>query len=369
MIGPDDRRSREGGARLSRHGRSVVLVALAVAFSIVAVPALAEVAPSDIQAATAAAEGAAGRLDDARGDLAAAERRLERLRESRASVLERLARKDDEIAVGRAAARDRIARMYMTAGASDGGSLLGLDRITDLPAHLAYLAALADQDREFVNGLATTRSDLRRLQDVVETEISGQQAEVAALEDVVEARRADLESALERVAAVEAEWQRQEEERRAREEAARLRQLEEERRRVEAEEQARREEEARKAAAVAALQAAAASAAAAGWSPGAGVEPWRPLVEKHFPPGLVDDALSVMYCESKGDPLAVNRYSAAAGLFQHLPFYWPSRSAAAGWAGADVFDPEANIAVAAWLVNRTIVVERREPWGHWVCKP
>ena len=92
-------------------------------------------------------------------------------------------------------------------------------------------------------------------------------------------------------------------------------------------------------------------------------------MEKYFPADLVEDALRVMHCESKGDPLAINRYSAASGLFQHLPYYWPSRSKAAGWEGADIFDPEANIAVAAWLVNRTIVVEGREPWGHWVCKP
>jgi hypothetical protein len=117
------------------------------------------------------------------------------------------------------------------------------------------------------------------------------------------------------------------------------------------------------------MQAAAAAAASAGWTPGAGVEPWRPLVEKHFPEHLVEDALSVMYCESFGDPLAINRYSAASGLFQHLPYYWPSRAVKAGWAGADIFDPEANIAVSAWLVRVTVEVEGREPWAHWTCKP
>ena len=56
-----------------------------------------------------------------------------------------------------------------------------------------------------------------------------------------------------------------------------------------------------------------------------------------------------MECESKGDPNAYNEASGASGLFQFLPGTWTSASVSAGWAGADVFDGEANIAVAAWL--------------------
>lgn len=94
---------------------------------------------------------------------------------------------------------------------------------------------------------------------------------------------------------------------------------------------------------------------------GAGVEQWRGLVETYFQPEDVPWAMRVMWCESKGDPNAKNPRSSASGLFQHLATYWPERSAKAGWAGASIFDPEANIAVAAWLYS----------WGgssHWVCK-
>jgi hypothetical protein len=95
------------------------------------------------------------------------------------------------------------------------------------------------------------------------------------------------------------------------------------------------------------------------WS--AGVEQWRPLVERYFAADQVERALRVMSCESGGSPTAANGSSSARGLFQHLGRYWESRSAAAGWAGASIFDPEANIAVAAWL-------QRSGGWGHWVCK-
>lgn len=90
---------------------------------------------------------------------------------------------------------------------------------------------------------------------------------------------------------------------------------------------------------------------------------WRSLIAAHFPPEHVDEALTVLACESGGDPNATNPTSSAAGLFQHLPRYWPSRSAAAGVAGASIYDPEANVIVAAWLSSSG------SSWAHWVCKP
>jgi soluble lytic murein transglycosylase-like protein len=71
-----------------------------------------------------------------------------------------------------------------------------------------------------------------------------------------------------------------------------------------------------------------------------------------------------MDCESGGDPNAYNEASGASGLFQFLPGTWASASVSAGWAGADVFDGEANIAVAAWLSGSST-----GPWSHWNCKP
>jgi hypothetical protein len=90
------------------------------------------------------------------------------------------------------------------------------------------------------------------------------------------------------------------------------------------------------------------------------VERWRPIVERYFPEDRIDWALRIIECESHGDPTAKNPHSTASGLFQHLASLWPERSARAGFAGTGVFDPFANVAVAAWLL------ENGGP-GNWVC--
>jgi hypothetical protein len=63
-------------------------------------------------------------------------------------------------------------------------------------------------------------------------------------------------------------------------------------------------------------------------------------------------ALCVAEAESGFDPLAVNPATGAAGVFQFLPSTWESLSELAGWGEASVFDPHANVAVAAWTVAR-----------------
>ncbi len=93
-----------------------------------------------------------------------------------------------------------------------------------------------------------------------------------------------------------------------------------------------------------------------------GVEQWRPLVAAFFRPGDVDRALRIMQCESGGNPNAANPSSSASGLMQHLKRYWATRSAAAGFAGASIFDPTANVATAAWLRDQ------RGGWQHWTCR-
>ena len=87
--------------------------------------------------------------------------------------------------------------------------------------------------------------------------------------------------------------------------------------------------------------------------------PWRGLVEAFFAPADVDRALWVIHCESTGDPNAAHGSSGAAGLFQHLPKFWEERSTKAGVTGADIFDPDSNVAVAAWLVYSG------GGWRHW----
>lgn len=90
-----------------------------------------------------------------------------------------------------------------------------------------------------------------------------------------------------------------------------------------------------------------------------GTEPWISLIEAYFAPADVQRALDVMWCESRGDANATNPSSGAAGLYQHLPGFWDERSANAGFAGASIYDPTANTAVAAWLVYAG------GGWQHW----
>ncbi len=100
-----------------------------------------------------------------------------------------------------------------------------------------------------------------------------------------------------------------------------------------------------------------------------GVLRWRPLVEQYFPPERVAEALQVMHCESRGNPDARHPGSDASGLFQFLAGTWAFASPRAGFPGASRFDPEANVASAAWLVDYSIRTNHRwGPWGRWTCR-
>lgn len=103
------------------------------------------------------------------------------------------------------------------------------------------------------------------------------------------------------------------------------------------------------------------------WNHPPAVERWRSLVEQFFPSNRVEEALRIIDCESNGDPEAVNPYSGAAGLFQFLPSTWATTSPKAGYEGASPFDPEANIATAAWLANRYLELGYSY-WHAWNCK-
>ncbi|MEX0863450.1 MAG: transglycosylase SLT domain-containing protein [Acidimicrobiia bacterium] len=97
------------------------------------------------------------------------------------------------------------------------------------------------------------------------------------------------------------------------------------------------------------------------------IEQWRSLVEQFFPANRVNEALAILRCESNGDPDAYNPYSGASGLFQFLPSTWASTAPKAGYAGASVFDPEANAASAAWLANRYQQLGQYY-WQAWSCR-
>jgi hypothetical protein len=85
----------------------------------------------------------------------------------------------------------------------------------------------------------------------------------------------------------------------------------------------------------------------------------RALVAAYFPASEVDKAVLVAKCESGWDAYVTGGAGGKyVGLFQHAGWVWDSRAAAAGQAGKPWWDPEANIAVAAWLLDG-------DNWWHW----
>lgn len=85
----------------------------------------------------------------------------------------------------------------------------------------------------------------------------------------------------------------------------------------------------------------------------------RALVAKYFPTSEVDKAVLVAKCESGWDAYVTGGSGGKyVGLFQHAGWVWESRAAAAGQAGKPWWDPEANVAVSAWLLNG-------DDWWHW----
>ncbi len=77
------------------------------------------------------------------------------------------------------------------------------------------------------------------------------------------------------------------------------------------------------------------------------VEKWRPLVSVFFEPSEVDRVMCLMILESRGDELAQNLSSDAAGLMQVMPF-WASHF---GYSYTDLFDPVINLKVASNILD------------------
>lgn len=145
------------------------------------------------------------------------------------------------------------------------------------------------------------------------------------------------------------------------------------------------------------------SAFSYGYDPDAGPDQWRDLITEVFSEiGLdqekcgtgdrsddcigpqIDNAVTIMVCESNGIPMAVNWTSGTTGLFQHHPDFWAARVDRARAlfptlpTDATFYNPEHNIMVAALLVHESrdaLIGENSltgpwddgpEPWGHWV---
>ena len=131
-----------------------------------------------------------------------------------------------------------------------------------------------------------------------------------------------------------------------------------------------------------------------------GAHMWDPLVERwrsltHYwlgveggdrylqdPGPTLDLMLGICQHVSGGNPLSVchkewvgepppgydpaDDSTKASGLFDHLPAYWEARSRGAGFEGASIFNPNANIAVACSMLWAGWPESMPAPhWHHW----
>jgi hypothetical protein len=383
----------------ARRRRIAVLCLLALVAGVagtLAAPAEArQVTQADLDSAAAAVDQAVGALDAAESALAGAAADLDRYTASLTRITTRRSAVADASADTAGTVRDRVARMYMVAGA--GAVEFAVEDVAAFTTKMAYLGAIAESDRAAVIDLAVSAADLASLEAEARRRIDVERRRVGAATAEVAARSADLDAARAGPSTLEAEWQRQEAARKAALEA-----------------QLRAEEEALRASTsttistttpVTTTTAGSTTTTEAdtyGWDPHGGVEQWRPLLTRIFtewgldeekcgPKGCVgpqiENALVIMRCESSGIPFATagpDSEQGVVGLFQHRRAYWSERVARARSRGfsqipadATPWNPEHNIIVAALLVweSRETLIgnlsygrpwsDGPEPWGHW----
>lgn len=76
----------------------------------------------------------------------------------------------------------------------------------------------------------------------------------------------------------------------------------------------------------------------------------REIVAEVFQPEDVSRAIRSAWCASNFDPGYQHAETSAAGLFQLTPDQWSTNAPEAGYGSAEIIDPDANAAVAAWIV-------------------
>ena len=85
------------------------------------------------------------------------------------------------------------------------------------------------------------------------------------------------------------------------------------------------------------------------------------IASRYFLEDDVIRALRLAWCLSGFDPQAIDPLTGRKGLYQHDPSFWPDHAQLAGFRGYDITDPEANTAVAAYLVYEG------GGWQAWDC--
>jgi murein DD-endopeptidase MepM/ murein hydrolase activator NlpD len=188
-----------------------VLAAALVVMMMAATPALADVTQNDLDAARDRLRAVTERLADEVAAYEAAvseevglEDRLDRLRVQ-------LTARERELVLARAAARDRAAEMYMSAGgstpATDG------EDMERLPTRYVYLESVSQTDREVVNRLEAARRDYEQQEALVEQSVEDQAALRQDMEELVTYIYSELDAANAEYEGLQAEWEAQEAER------------------------------------------------------------------------------------------------------------------------------------------------------------
>lgn len=330
--------------------RLSIIVLAASVFAVAVVPATAQTdlqrAKDEVEDAESERTGARAEVGVQRAELTEAGRALAAAFEEYSVLAQELSdlslvvleveegirRTERDLAATRDLALEQAVEVYTSAVAGTGlfSLLSGADPATAVIA-AGVLDDLAQEEQSYLADYSALRNDLERRRAVLED----QQEVLAELTDEADAKRDVLEelyaAAEEELAAAEAAVRRADAAY-----ASALDALAKEERRL------------------ASLR---------------GAESWRWLVEIYFPEGLVDEALAIIQCESRGNADAKNPRSTAAGLWQFLEGTWSWASVEAGWGGSSRWDPEASTAVAAWLVQASVETGHRYGrWGHWECR-
>ncbi|MDX1691514.1 MAG: peptidoglycan DD-metalloendopeptidase family protein [Acidimicrobiia bacterium] len=199
------------------------LATAGLVLSLVVPSAFAQVDAQDVAEARERMRAVTAELEDRVAAYDAAVVREVELRERLDELLVELTDRERRLVLARAAAKDRVADMYMGAGTQDGASFLGAQEFSAVPARLAYLDTVAETDREIVNRLEAARQGYLRQQALLEETVAEQEALSGEMESLVTEIYTSLEDANAEYQAVKEAFEAQEAERRRREEEERRR--------------------------------------------------------------------------------------------------------------------------------------------------
>jgi hypothetical protein len=271
---------------------------------------------------------------------------------------ERIARTTLELELVGEETEERAVAAYMQAVSMPSAVMLATPSLEGALVVERSFALLSGEDRQQLNSLAVSERALRSLQDQYVLELARVQSlhqeverEADHLEELYLAADLAVAEAIAAARAADAEYQE------ALDDAARAQAI-----------AAEREKRQQRSTTTSPPASSSPTDPPGSRTFRAAVERWRSLVAAYFPDYLVDQALAVIDCESRGNPEARNPYSGAAGLFQFLPGTWAVVAPKAGFPDASPYDPEANIGSAWWLVNYYLN-QGKHPWTAWNCQP